>query len=91
MALRVEEVLALWREAERAFDHLPPGHPERLHLNADILEIREIYTRLTQAVDSTSIGIASSREQLDSASETLVRVRSSLAKQHESEASRAAG
>ncbi|HEV7810554.1 MAG TPA: hypothetical protein VGO64_08140 [Candidatus Limnocylindrales bacterium] len=83
MALRVEEVLALWREAERVLDGLPVGDPERTHLNAEIVEIREIYARLTEAVDSTWTGLGSSREQMASASETLVRVRASLAKQVE--------
>jgi hypothetical protein len=83
MALRVEEVLALWREAERVLDGLPLGDPERPHLNAEIVEIRAIYARLTEAVDATYTGLASSREQMESATRTLVRVRASLARQVE--------
>lgn len=80
MALRVDEVLAVWREAERVLDDLPPGDPERRLISAHVVEIRSIYRRLTDAMDTSYEGLGSSRDQLESATATLHRVRASLAR-----------
>jgi hypothetical protein len=47
MALPVEDVLALWREAERIRDDLPTAHPDRARLDRDIRELRGLYDMLT--------------------------------------------
>lgn len=71
MALAVEEVLSLWREAERLLDVLPLDAPERKDIAADVADLKRIYNRLTLDNDATGKILASSRETLSVAREAL--------------------
>jgi len=79
MALRVEEVLALWREAERVRDDLPVGHPQRVVVDREIVEIHRLYRRLTVEIESSHDNLHISQTQIESATQTLLRVRAALA------------
>jgi hypothetical protein len=78
MTLAIEEVLAVWRDAERALDALPQRHPRRAAIEADIVQLRAIYGRLTARIATTNSGLDASAEQIASARETLERVRGRL-------------
>ena len=48
MAAEIEEVLAVWRAAERALDTLPDEAPERPVIQIQVARLRRYYARLTQ-------------------------------------------
>ena len=80
MALEVEEVLALWRQAERLLDELPARAPERKAVSAEALELKRIYKRLTAEGDvaahmigSSDLRIQESRSVLEAAQASLHR------------------
>jgi hypothetical protein len=78
MTLAIEEVLAVWRDAERIRDGLPAAHPGRAALDAEIVELRAIYARLTDLIASSNQDLRVSADQIASAMETLERVRGRL-------------
>ena len=78
MTLVIEEVLAIWRDAERIRDALPAAHPSRVELDAEIVELRAIYARMTDLIASSNHDLCVSADQIASARETLARVRARL-------------
>jgi hypothetical protein len=74
----VEEVLALWREAERARETLPEGHPERTAVERDIAELRAMYVRLTDGIEQSERQLQISHRQVARANALLGRIRSAL-------------
>lgn len=78
MTLAIEEVLAVWRDAERARDALPATHPRRTAIDADITELRAIYARLTDLIARSDHDLRVSNDQIASAMATLERVRARL-------------
>ncbi len=78
MTLAIEEVLAVWRDAERVRDALPPTHPSRAAIDAEIRRLRAMYARMTDLASSTGNDLAASSQQIASAMATLDRVRSRL-------------
>ena len=75
MALEVQEVLYLWREAERVLDQLPPGAPERTLVSAEVVNLRRTYKRLTAESDATATTVADSRTTIESAQRNLAKAR----------------
>jgi len=75
MALEIEEVLALWREAERVLQQLPRGAPERKLVSAEVVNLRRTYRRLTAESRATAETLAESRVTIESAQVTLERAR----------------
>jgi hypothetical protein len=78
MTLAIEEVLAVWRDVERVRDALPPAHPGRADLDADIVQLRAIYARMTDLIASSNQDLRASADQIACAMETLERVRTRL-------------
>ena len=78
MTLAIEEVLAVWRDAERVRDTLPADHPRRAAIDVDIAQLRAIYARMTSLIASSNQDLRLSAAQIDSARETLERVRTRL-------------
>ncbi|HEX5013667.1 MAG TPA: hypothetical protein VFV72_05835 [Candidatus Limnocylindrales bacterium] len=78
MALETEEVLALWREAERILEQLPPGAPERKLVGAEVVKLRRIFKRLTNQRAARSATLPESRSTIESAELTLARARERL-------------
>jgi hypothetical protein len=72
VAADVEEVLAMWREAERALDALPEEAPERQIVLIQVARLRRYYQRLTketvpatwQLLESTHQAIEDTRQIL---------------------------
>ena len=82
MALEVEEILALWRQAERLLDELPARAPEHRIVRAEVLELKRMYKRLTAEGDvtghmigTTHLRIQESKAVLEAARATLDRNR----------------
>ena len=71
MALEVEEVLSLWREAERLLDGLPADAPERGVVSAQVVNLKQIYSRLTAGSDARDDVLADSHSAVVSAQTTL--------------------
>ena len=71
MALAIEEVLSLWREAERLLEVLPADAPEHKVVSAEVVNLKRIYKRLTAESDATAEVLAASHSVLASAHETL--------------------
>ena len=71
MALAVQEVLSLWREAERLLDDLPDAAPERKIISAEVVNLKRTYRSLTTRPDVTAEVLAESRETIDAAQQTL--------------------
>jgi Tfp pilus assembly pilus retraction ATPase PilT len=67
----VEEVLALWREAERLLDELPQPSPERIRVQLAVEELRGIYQRLTTRADGTHAKVAATEVTLESAQRAI--------------------
>jgi len=75
MAVRLEEVLAAWRAAERALSELPEEAPERPLIQIQAARLRRIHGRLMnerapvtwQLLRSTHEAIADTRRILDEA------------------------
>jgi hypothetical protein len=76
MAIRVDEVLALWRECERVLEQLPTGSVHRRLVTADELELRRLYRRLTtERIVETDAVLRAARETIDNARMTLEEAR----------------
>jgi hypothetical protein len=54
MALRVEEVLSVWRDAERVLNELPASAPERPMIRLQVARLRRYHARLSTEVAPTS-------------------------------------
>jgi hypothetical protein len=79
MAVLVEEVLQVWREAERVLDRLPEATPERKLLQVEVFQLRSIHRRLTDTrIEQTAQLIASSRDTIGAARATLALARRRL-------------
>jgi hypothetical protein len=62
----IAEALAIWREAERLLEGLPPEHPDRKVIQFELLQARALYRRLTERQ-------VASREVIDESLEALQR------------------
>jgi hypothetical protein len=78
MALEVEEVLSLWREAERLLDGMPANAPDRTIVSAEVVNLKRIYRRLTADSDATAEILSASHMALESAQATLDSTRRRL-------------
>ena len=78
MALEVEEVLSLWREAERLLDGMPVNAPDRTIVSAEVVNLKRIYRRLTADSDATAEILSASHMALESAQATLDSTRRRL-------------
>jgi len=54
MALRVEDVLVVWRDAERVLNDLPASAPERPRILRQVARLRRYHARLTTEVAPAS-------------------------------------
>ena len=77
VARALDEVLAVWREAERVLEALPGDSPERRPVQLEVYRLRRMYRRLTDAKTSRS------EEHLAQSLETLERARGTLARANE--------
>jgi len=64
VAVRVEDVLALWREAERVRDGLPQDDPAWSIVSEEIADLAEIVERLSAAADDTAAILAASGDRI---------------------------
>ena len=87
MALEVEEVLALWRQAERLLDELPARSPERTVVSAEALELKRIYMRLTGGDDVTAHMIGSTQLRIEETKAVLEAAQATLDRSHETSGS----
>ena len=78
MALEVEEVLSLWREAERLLDGMPANAPDRKIVSAEVVNLKRIYRRLTADSDATAEILGASHMALESAQSKLDAARRRL-------------
>jgi hypothetical protein len=79
MALEIEEVQAVWREAERALEVLPPDAPERPVILMQVARLRRSYIRLTHGAGPASWQlIESTREAIDQTKRALAEARSRI-------------
>jgi hypothetical protein len=63
VAVEVEELLAVWREAERVLEMLPSAAPDRVLVEAEIVDLKRTYRRLTDGrVESSSATLQRSAE-----------------------------
>ena len=83
MALEVEEVLALWRQAERLLVELPARAPERRVVSAEALELKRLYKRLTAEGDVTAHMIGSSHLRIQESRAVLEAAQATLNRSHE--------
>lgn len=67
MALAVGEILALLREDERLLETMPLDAPERKVVAAEVVALKRMFKRLTEARDDASERLAASRETIDAA------------------------
>jgi hypothetical protein len=79
MAIKVDEVLAVWRAAERALDALPQEAPERPIIQIQVARLRRCYARLTtEAVPATWKLLESTHETLAETRQVLAEARTRL-------------
>lgn len=68
MARALEEVLAVWREAERVLTTLPSDSPERREVEFEVGRLRRLYGRLTdRTIPPTQEHIATSVQAVEQA------------------------
>ena len=76
MAVLIEELLEVWREAERVLDELPEATPERNVLEGEVIQLRSAHQRLTdRRIEHTAHLLASSRDTIEGARRTIERAR----------------
>ncbi|HEV7809526.1 MAG TPA: hypothetical protein VGO64_02915 [Candidatus Limnocylindrales bacterium] len=75
MSVRMEEVLALWREGERILEQLPDDAPDRPMVEAEVESLRDLYHRLTSTIESSGIALETSRARIESSRATLERAK----------------
>jgi hypothetical protein len=76
MAVLIEELLEVWREAERVLDELPDATPERTLLEVEVIQLRSVHQRLTdRRIEHTAHLIAGSRDTIEAARRTIERAR----------------
>jgi hypothetical protein len=75
MSVRMEEVLALWREGERILEQLPRDAPDRPIVEAEVESLRGLYQRLTSKIESSGIALETSRSWIESSRATLERAK----------------
>jgi hypothetical protein len=76
MAVLIEELLDVWREAERVLDELPEANPERHVLEGQLTQLRSVHRHLTdRRIEHTAHMIAASRGTIDAARQTIERAR----------------
>jgi hypothetical protein len=63
MGVEVEEVLATWREAERALEALPVEAPERPVIQIQVARLRRYYAQLTNETAPASWRLLESAHQ----------------------------
>jgi thiamine monophosphate kinase len=88
MAVTVEEVLEVWRAAERALNDLPIEAPERPIVRLHVVRLRRLYAQLTTEsapaswqliqssrglIDETRIILAEARIRIDTSKDPLDR------------------
>lgn len=78
MMTLIQDTLALWRDAERALDHLAPTSPDHETVSRIVLELQATYTRLTRAGEWSQADLASCRDAVESARQLLRRVASGM-------------
>jgi hypothetical protein len=77
MAVLVQELLDVWREAERVLDRLPESEPWRDVLASEVAELRVVHQRLAdQHTERSARLIRDSVAQIESARQTLAVRRS---------------
>jgi len=80
MAVSVEEVLAVWRAAERALAELPSGSPERPYVQVRVIRLQRIYARLTTlSAPATWNVLESARKTIDDAKSVLAEANERIA------------
>lgn len=67
MALEVGEVLALLREDERMLATMPIDAPERKVVAAEVVALKRMFKRLTEARDDSGERLSSSQQTVDAA------------------------
>jgi hypothetical protein len=78
MAVPIEDVLALWREAERLLEALPDESAERVAVHAEAAHLRELYRSLSAQATMTGPTLASSTEAIERSRRLLERVKARL-------------
>jgi hypothetical protein len=64
VAVRVEDVLALWREAERVRDALAENDPEWSMVSDEVADLAQIVERLSATADDTAAILAASGDRI---------------------------
>ena len=78
-AMQVQEVLSLWREAERLSGELPPEEPLRRVVTHEALKLRRNYRHMTrERADESASVLRSDGEVLESTRRTLEAARARL-------------
>ena len=64
VAVRVEDVVALWREAERVRDALAENDPEWSMVSEEVADLAQIVERLSATADDTAAILAASGDKI---------------------------
>jgi hypothetical protein len=78
LALPVEEVLSLWRQLERAEGNLPADSSERRVVQFEIVQLRQLYQRLTEKSTSSEVLLTAAHVQMGASRNALRRARARL-------------
>jgi len=79
VAVLIEELLQVWREAERILEQLPDTTPERTILQVEVGQLRSMHRRLTdRRIEPTAHMVAASHDTIESARRTIERAKERL-------------
>jgi hypothetical protein len=78
VVLRVEQVLAVWRDGERLLEALPEVHPDHETVAMSVAELRALYAQMTGLSALSRNKLEISRRSLERSKATLEAVRQRL-------------
>jgi hypothetical protein len=78
MALPIEDVLALWREADRVLDELPPDAADRSRVQAELDSLRTLYARLTDGTTLSTEKLAVSKAAIERSQRVIAQARARI-------------
>ena len=80
MSVLVEDVLALWREAERLLDALPTDAEERDLVREEIERLHGLYRKMTERADSIQPTLTASAAAIERSRVVIERAQMRLSR-----------
>ena len=81
MSVATEEVLAAWRDGERLLCDLSPVHPDHETVLLAVVDMKVLYSELTDTGHDTHRTLAASHDRISGAKAVIAAARQRLARE----------